>query len=397
MQKKFFFVFVTALVGVSLFLAGCSTEAEDPVTIVKEQEPRYDVTVGTEADLLDALARPGNLKIGVTTTPTLTAPLVIPAGKQVYLLNGTKLDPVTDSQPVTVEGELYVGYGGELKASATYKVSVTTGKVYVSRGGKLSVDAAGGVIGGGEGGLETALGTGKVSITEGTLALSTALTAISEAKTALAYLSSGTLVVTSSAIVPSAVTAAAVEGVSASKLLDITTSAAEAGSGAIIIPSWVKLTANTADFSTFTGLTVNANGELSSTSATLAALTDLTVNGELTLGNDVNVTTALATAKVSGTGELTLGTTDFSAAKYAALLNIKNVTSAATTLSAAFTVPAEKTLTLTGAAAPADNVTVNGTVVVDSTGSLAVTASKQITVGANGSVTAGLIALGAGT
>jgi hypothetical protein len=138
-----------------------------------------------------------------------------------------------------------------------------------------------------------------------------------------------------------------------------------------------NLTAGEATLAAATAVTINGTAALAK--ATLAGLTDLTVNGSLTLGNPVNVTNNLGSAKVSGTGELTLGNTDFSAAKYAALLNIKNVTSAATTLTTAF--PVNNTLTLTGTVASSPNVTVSATGTLTVTGSLAVTSPNTIVVG----------------
>ena len=156
--------------------------------------------------------------------------------------------------------------------------------------------------------------------------------------------------------------------------------------GSVTIPAGVDIIATAGTLESITGLTVAEGASLSGDALTLAALTTLEVNGELTLGDAVAVSATLESAKVSGTGELTLGTTDFSAAKYAALLNIKNVTSAATTLSAAFTVG--NTLTLTGEAAPAENVTVSATgrVIVPTSGSLTIAAGKTLDIAADGVV-----------
>jgi hypothetical protein len=118
-------------------------------------------------------------------------------------------------------------------------------------------------------------------------------------------------------------------------------------------------TSTTATFAALEKLEVN--GIVNAPAATLGGLGELVVNGNLTAG-DGAAFTALAAAQ--GPGSLTLGTQDFGV-KAAILLGIKNVTSAATDITApTLTVPQGTTLTLIGAAAPTGNVVVAGSLIV---------------------------------
>jgi hypothetical protein len=111
-------------------------------------------------------------------------------------------------------------------------------------------------------------------------------------------------------------------------------------------------------------LTLGEGAELEAENATLAKLTTLSIaeDAKLIVGDDV---TFAAITTVSGAGKLELGEWDFSP-KAEKILQIPEVESAATALSEAFTVPANKVLTLKGAAVgTADKaITVNGTLVV---------------------------------
>ena len=84
MQKKFFFVFVTALVGVSLFLAGCANDTTDPVTTT--------VTQGVAADLAGlqkVLDRDGVNPVYYYGTLAIdTETISVPAGKTLIVEGG---------------------------------------------------------------------------------------------------------------------------------------------------------------------------------------------------------------------------------------------------------------------------------------------------------------------
>ena len=410
-MKKSLIFWLAVSVCTAWILVGCEQEAKTEYVTQKEMI-HLDVFAADDEELAAYLKVPGNLSIGLSDVD-LTGNLTIPAGKLVYVLNSSSdgLNPA--SSKLTVEGQVYVGVGGTLKASASGVVAVTTGTVHVVKGGTLSVDTAASVNDGAAA-PATVLGTAKVGFaSETALTLSGAGNDVAAVKAALGYFSNGTLNASASTAVIALKPSEAVTNfgglVSAAKNLVITANATE-DAATLSIPAGLLLITDEAFSSGLTTLTVN--GGLAAPSGTFDAVTTLAVNGTLT-----SIGTFDALATVTGTGSVTAAVVDAGTAKYLIESTLTEVTleSAAITDADGLTIPANTVRVFTGAAvpsaavtvngtaifrgaaAPADNVTVNGTVVVDSTGSLAVTASKQITVGANGSVTAGLIALGPGT
>jgi hypothetical protein len=394
-MKKFFFG-MTVLLSASLVLIGCPTDTEEKTVTVTEMV-HLDEFAANGTALIAALATPGNRSIGLAASVTLSANLTIPAGKLVYILNEGSL-ATSGSYTLTVEGQVYVGVDGTLTATADAPVEVTTGKVHVVKGGTLSIDTALAVTDGADP-AKPALGSVGFAA-EATLAITGTLNDAAAIKAVWDLLPRGEFDLSGATLTSAKVSElAALPGISETKRITATATADEDETDPFTIPKGADITAKSADtLANITGLTVNGSfttaagtlakvtaltvgedGELDvSTAGTLAALTDLVVNGELTVGDSVAVSATLASGKVSGTGRLTLGDTDISAATYTALLNIRSVRSAATTLSAAFTVPEATTLTLTAAAAPAENVTVNGTVFVANSASLTIKEGKTL-------------------
>jgi hypothetical protein len=115
----------------------------------------------------------------------------------------------------------------------------------------------------------------------------------------------------------------------------------------------------------------------SQTGDTFVDVTALVIDGTFTSTS----ATFIALTSASGTGSLDLtgNTWDFGA-KADPLLNIKSVTSPATTITGNFTIPTGSTLILTDDAAPTGNVTVNGTVSVVTGKSLTMLADKTLDI-----------------
>jgi hypothetical protein len=139
--------------------------------------------------------------------------------------------------------------------------------------------------------------------------------------------------------------------------------------------------------------TTTVNGSLTANST--ASITGaLVVNGTLSAANAGIDLTGLSSA--SGTGSLTLGTGDFGL-QAAQLLNIAEVTSAATTITGSLTVQQDKALTLTGGnAAPTGTVIANGILTVRTK----LTLVDQLSIGNYGALvlqTGGIVLLGDGT
>jgi hypothetical protein len=125
-------------------------------------------------------------------------------------------------------------------------------------------------------------------------------------------------------------------------------------------------------------------------SATLALITGLEVNGTLTV--DAPALTAIdAKDDIAGTGTLTAGAVLTGKAVLIIESDLARASLGTTTITAddGLEIPAGKFRTFTGVAAPSGNVTVNGSLTVATTGSLTVAADKALT--------AGYIKLGPGT
>ncbi|MDR1635804.1 MAG: hypothetical protein LBR93_00550 [Treponema sp.] len=97
----------------------------------------------------------------IATAITLTEDVEIPAGYAVYLLNSGSL--ATAGGGLTVEGTVWVGYGGTLSVPASAApISVAgDGGIRVVTGGALSIQ---GLDDGDDDDPATVIGTGKVSI-----------------------------------------------------------------------------------------------------------------------------------------------------------------------------------------------------------------------------------------
>jgi hypothetical protein len=309
-MKKFTFG-MAVLLGVSLFLTGCPTEAETETKYVTVDVPGPSqmVHIDVEAEDVEALkkelAKTGSLNIGLTGTATLDAAVTIPADKLVYILNGAVLD--TGTFVLTVEGVVTVGYGGTLEVpDGSGKVSVTDGTVGVVQGGTLAIINALSVDNGKVGdNLETVLGTSKAVITQATLNISEELADLAAVKGALDYLSSGTLAV-KAAVKPSGITAATVADLptSATKLLALTSNTEEDGT-TISIPAKAGLSVYSSDdLDSATAITVDEGGVFYANSGMGAtAGVTLTANGYLSFGGGAKLLASTVGAK----GTLSLG------------------------------------------------------------------------------------------
>jgi hypothetical protein len=377
MFNKKFLTVMAALLGVSLFLVGCETEVEVPGS---SNLIHFDETVGTIGDLTNALLEEGPLTIAVADNGTgieLTAPLVIPEDKTVYLL--TELKTGT-SCGLTVEGIVYAGAGGKLTTTtATAGIAVpATGRVYVQKGGTISTDAWNAVSDGSTG---SAFEAGRVSLVEGgTLSYGGALLAPDGLEAALKYFSAGTLVVTAATNTgtPLAIIGAVNNGgVNSSKWVKIT-AGDNAGADALVVPVGLDLTAKGSDaFATVASLDVRGILTLDP-AATLNAAQTVVVSGTLDLGANNALTLAGLTAgefKTSGgvvKSAIATGSQAYLKVLLGAAGNPLNLehSTAITLGTTGMTVKDGTTLTLTGGTLTADNtatanLTVNGTVVLD--------------------------------
>ena len=316
-MKKFYLFVVTALVGVSSFWIGCSTEAEEKIvtnTVVRE----FDATAVDEAGLLAALATegvnlvafaPGGTPVDVTQTP-----LTIPAGKTVYLFGG--LATADSGKGILVEGTVIVGDSGTLTvASGKEPIEVADGgRVEVRKGGTLSVDdPAADIVDDEE---EPALKTGAV-INGGTLEVTGTLTDTKAGLEALAgYVTSGRLNVSTaySALKPSEAAAVAAAkpglafiveangdddagaaGLTIPANLTLTTSDTLDGAGAITVNGKALFSGNIVPTST-----IAVNGSLFLTdAATLVNELTIGANGSLGLAANKAITLGDASAKIS--------------------------------------------------------------------------------------------------
>jgi hypothetical protein len=319
--RKFFLIGMTVLLSASLVLIGCPTDTEEKtVTVTQTEMVHLDVFAANITKLVEYLAAPGDLSIGLSAGVTLSDDLTIPAGKLVYILNAGSL-ATSGSYTLTVEGQVYVGVRGTLTATAAAPVEVTTGTVYVVKRGTLDIDTALAVTDGATPTPAPALGNpAKVVLAaESTLELSAALADAAALTAALGYVGTGgTLEATVTGSKPSSFQGLDLKG----KKLITTALADEDSQNALIVPAGLELTAKTSDtLATITGLTVNGSfsteagtlskvtaltvgedGELDVSGAgTLAALTTLTVNGDLTVKDTINGIVP------TGTGTITFG------------------------------------------------------------------------------------------
>ena len=295
MKKSLIFWFA-AVMCAAWILVGCEQEPETKtVTVTVPEMIHLDVFATDEPGLIAALAETGDLNIGLSQSVTLGAALTIPNGKLVYILNGGGLD--ASSKLLTVEGQVYVGLGGTLTATATGGVAVTNGIVHVVKGGTLVTDTAASVNDGAAA-PATVLGTAKASFaTGGSLGLTGTLADITAVGTALGYVGKGTLDLSSATITTAPKPSEAVAAFNAKSATGLIINAnGTEGADPLTIPAGLVLT-TTDTLASITGLTVN--GTLTASSATLVALTTLTVNGDLTVKDTIKV------ASVTGTGNIT--------------------------------------------------------------------------------------------
>ena len=311
MKKSLIFWFA-AVTCAAWILVGCEQEPETKtVTVTVPEMIHLDVFATDEPGLIAALAKTGDLNIGLSQSVTLGAALTIPNGKLVYILNGGGLD--ASSKLLTVEGQVYVGLGGTLTATATGGVAVTNGIVHVVKGGTLVTDTAASVNDGAAA-PATVLGTAKASFaTGGSLGLTGTLADITAVGTALGYVGKGTLDLSSATITTAPKPSEAVAAFNAKSATGLIINANGTESAApLTIPAGLDLTTTDA-LASITGLTVNGTLDVS-TAGTLAALTTLTVNGDLTVKDTIKV------ASVTGTGNITFS----NAATFAAATTFGN-------------------------------------------------------------------------
>ena len=380
MLKKFTLV-MAALVGAALVLIGCPTEAETETKYVNVPEMIHlDEFATSELELITALAKTGDLSIGLAVSVTLGDDLTIPAGKLVYILNSGSL-ATASTYKLTVEGQVYVGLNGTLTATAAAPVEVTTGRVGVVKGGTLSIDTALAVTNGAEQ-AETALGSAKVGFAaETTLEVSTAFANVAALTAALGYVGTGgTLDAVVTGSKPSDFQALTLGG----KKLITTAFANETSTGALTVPAGLTLTAKSDDtLATITGLTVNGtfttavgtlaavttltvgeDGELNASGATLAEATSLTVNGGLIVGGSLTLAAIDASTDITGTGYLEAGAVPAAKAKLIIESGIPMVSLGATTLSGGAAFPSDKMRRFTGLVTVSSTaVTFDGTVI----------------------------------
>jgi hypothetical protein len=356
-----------------------------------------ELVIGNSSAVFSALqgylAGEGELAIGVVVTGgtatnvlTVTADLAIPAGKTVYILNGTTVDVAT-TFGIKIAGKLYVGNDAILQATSASAtpgtIEVDGGIVHVLEGGTFYVKSDADANNGALFGASTVLGTNSVRFEKGATLKVKTLADTTAVQNYFDYLKAGTgngilevETITSANVKPSDLSL--INGIDKDRKLKATATKEESASDLIILEG-AEITAYPNDtLKDVTKLVVN--GKLTALgSATLAGVNDLTVDGTLTVGNNVRFAGLATSGTASGSGELVMGDGDFSAAA-GTLLSIKNITSAATNIAAPFTVPQGTTLTLTGATvttAASATVGVDGKLVI--TGE--VTSTESVTVG----------------
>jgi hypothetical protein len=277
MKMRSLFIGVAVLVSAALILSGCETETKteyvtNTVTDEGFRPPADTVWADSIAALEVLLADESDVysdNIGYTPDVSAELPaLTVPSGKTLYLSSyytGLGGD-------LTVTGKLVV-YGGILTASDKLKGA---GAVDVEKGGYLSVSTAAGVF----------TGDDKLTVTvkKGARLVNASTTALASATDITAwvgYAGDGSLSITT-AITGIATLKAAIDAIGdlpdgKGVALTVTPSTATTETS-LTVPAGVSLTTS-ATLATLTSLTVN--GTLTSSSATLAKVGTLTVNGTL--------------------------------------------------------------------------------------------------------------------
>jgi hypothetical protein len=124
-NKKFFIIGLTVLLGVSLFLTGCPTDADESNL--------------PGSNWYDALGS-GFSEVGDTVTVTGDVPLNIPAGKTLKIESGGRLT-VGSGGSIVVEGSV----GLEVEAGAALDVE-DGGSLDATEADGVTVDAAGALV-----------------------------------------------------------------------------------------------------------------------------------------------------------------------------------------------------------------------------------------------------------
>jgi hypothetical protein len=290
-KKSLLFGLLAALAAVFIFI-GCDSGGDTEYVYVSQPYAVHvDTVVSDQSGLEDALEDSYyNGKIigfdgsGITLA---TDDVTIPAGYTVYLLNGSDL-ATSAASDLIVAGTVYVGYGATLDASTAGAIEVSTGGIVsVVKNGTLSIADIDSIYDGDE---TTVLGTNQVVITNGELVIDTitdtATGAAADLAPAFASVRSGYITVTTALTVVKSSEIAAISGPSATKSLSIT--------------------ANTAEGSTPTSLTIPVGLNLT-TNAALADVTALTVYGDLT-ASSATLKSAGAKIVVGAGGSASLGT-----------------------------------------------------------------------------------------
>jgi hypothetical protein len=137
---------VAALAAAILIFAGCSQATDSDNSSVPAVTPDgvvVDRTVASGDLLIRELADPEVDVVAFVlgeSDPSITATIIIPAGKTVYLLNyGNELRTLTPTKGLEVRGTLIVSESTALKAAGD-------GKVYLGNSGSLQIQAGGELI-----------------------------------------------------------------------------------------------------------------------------------------------------------------------------------------------------------------------------------------------------------
>jgi hypothetical protein len=355
--------FAAALLGAAFILAGCEQEEKTSYQSVLIWE---DVVAINEAGLIEALADPAyaNKVIGFFASgeTTLSAALTIDAGYTVVLHSTLT---TAASAGLTVKGVLYTAYNGEIKVpSGTADVTIDGGSIGIQKGGKLTIQDVDNV----KSGTATALGTGYVTVSGGTLTIDSA--GQDDSDKAWASVQSGGLIINTfedAANTKPSDVVANISSTSADRWLSITVGGEETAA-ALTIPAGLRLSTS-ATLGTVTSLTVN--GSLTTTGATTLHTTDaaaVTVGagGKAALSGTI---ANLANSSVGADAELSATVTNFdtgakitvgagatvNGVTFPAATNVTALATAALTIDSltvdkdTLTIPATKTLTVKGA------------------------------------------------
>jgi hypothetical protein len=289
-----------------LFLAGCSTDTNTetvPVSGGTTTIP-FDKVVNTVAGLKAALANPDYTYIGVagTSSINLTEAMTIPEAKKVYLYAPL----ATGSSALSVEGSVVIAVDGSLTATSSGKVSVKgEGSLRVEEGGLLTIDVTASVDDGADSSPATAFGSSKVVIAGGGLTY-TSVSDVSDIETALGYISSGGLSITTTSLKPSQVVA--VRGVSSAKRLSANLGSTSEDATTLTIPVGFDITTtgtlSSADVTVYGELTASANPK------SLTIKEGATVNGIIFPAEPTNAelaTNSVTIENIALTGTLDIG------------------------------------------------------------------------------------------